>query len=469
MDQLSDPNFPLHMGEAESASDARKEDGLDTSPWTSVPPEEDGSPAQWGPYYVANGLHLVPCAPCAQPCGDSWQESIISSPHRAGVHWMRRSHDNMGLHLGASSIASLRIGRIAAASAAFAQAGVDLGSLLASDSQPMITGDAETFQLLFRVPEGTVPPARMLTRPSENAADDREIVLEFRGGPMCILLPPSVHPELHTPFVWLNGPGVGEGIPPLPVELLSLWQTWDALGPSPAAPQEESQGPNVRGGNVGAEGEQEEPTSEARFVLGDSGGGERTAQVRPKKISQRKLKANRDSSKRSTGPKTASGKKAASRNAVTHGLTAANGLLPDDDPQEHAEFFESVHAQCRSEDHLHFIVECIAWELWRLRRIPGIEAGLLTWHCLQQQLDRLTAATETYSSDTSKRSAGDETHQKAQRKKAELQARQRVDVELAAQGFLADAMGPNALSNLSRYQTGIVNNLVKFVGLLGER
>src|ERR1044072_6061631 len=43
--------------------------------------------------------------------------------------------------------------------------------------------------------------------------------------------------------------------------------------------------------------------------------------------SQRKIEANRRNAKASTGPRTAGGRAAASRNALTHGLRASNALL----------------------------------------------------------------------------------------------------------------------------------------------
>src|SRR6266849_1379428 len=46
------------------------------------------------------------------------------------------------------------------------------------------------------------------------------------------------------------------------------------------------------------------------------------------RISKRKLKANRRNAGRSTGPRTAAGKKRSRWNALRHGLTAKTTLLP---------------------------------------------------------------------------------------------------------------------------------------------
>ena len=50
--------------------------------------------------------------------------------------------------------------------------------------------------------------------------------------------------------------------------------------------------------------------------------------------SERQIAANRLNAQASPGPRTAEGKAASSRNALTHGLTARTLLLEGEDPQE---------------------------------------------------------------------------------------------------------------------------------------
>ena len=45
--------------------------------------------------------------------------------------------------------------------------------------------------------------------------------------------------------------------------------------------------------------------------------------------------ANRDNSRRSTGPVTIAGKAASSQNALRHGLTSKNIVIPGEDPAEY--------------------------------------------------------------------------------------------------------------------------------------
>jgi hypothetical protein len=94
--------------------------------------------------------------------------------------------------------------------------------------------------------------------------------------------------------------------------------------------------------------------------------------------SQCRVEANRANARRSTGPRTARGKRASSRNALAHGLTARAALLPGDDPEEYRRFAHSVlreldpHGPMQEE-----LVGEIANLTWKLRRAPGAESILL--------------------------------------------------------------------------------------------
>ena len=94
--------------------------------------------------------------------------------------------------------------------------------------------------------------------------------------------------------------------------------------------------------------------------------------------SQRKIEANRANALKSTGPRTARGKRATSRNALAHGLTARAALLPGDDPREYRRF---VLAVLEALDPRGPLEEDLAGEIanlsWKLRRVPGAEAILL--------------------------------------------------------------------------------------------
>jgi hypothetical protein len=92
--------------------------------------------------------------------------------------------------------------------------------------------------------------------------------------------------------------------------------------------------------------------------------------------SQRQLEANRANATYSTGPKTQKGKKRSKKNAITHGLTAKEIVVGGEKPQEfdafRARLFANFSVTLERE-----LVELLAGSLWRLRRVPVVEAVLL--------------------------------------------------------------------------------------------
>lgn len=90
------------------------------------------------------------------------------------------------------------------------------------------------------------------------------------------------------------------------------------------------------------------------------------------------LIANQANAQFSTGPATAEGKVRSSRNALRHGLTAKNPLLPEEDPEEYKQHCQSFfqrfawREECERE-----LIQRMADTEWRLRRIPYIEAALM--------------------------------------------------------------------------------------------
>ena len=94
--------------------------------------------------------------------------------------------------------------------------------------------------------------------------------------------------------------------------------------------------------------------------------------------SRRQLKANHSNARRSTGPKTESGKNRSKMNAVKHGLTGANILVLDEDPAQFEALLSGLEAYFTpSGEFEQELVDRIAGLLWRLRRVPLIEAALI--------------------------------------------------------------------------------------------
>lgn len=97
--------------------------------------------------------------------------------------------------------------------------------------------------------------------------------------------------------------------------------------------------------------------------------------------------ANRENSKKSTGPATPEGKAASSRNHTTHGLSAADPVLPTEDRDE----FDALVAEYKSEYQVttasgEFMVLQMAGARWKLDRVARLENEMLA------TLDDLTKA-----------------------------------------------------------------------------
>jgi hypothetical protein len=95
-------------------------------------------------------------------------------------------------------------------------------------------------------------------------------------------------------------------------------------------------------------------------------------------VSQRQLEANRANAKRSTGPKTASGKARSRLNAVIHGITAKQIVVGPEKPEEFEALREALFVDLEPSGTFQCeLVDEIARFQWRLRRIPIFEAKLL--------------------------------------------------------------------------------------------
>ena len=94
----------------------------------------------------------------------------------------------------------------------------------------------------------------------------------------------------------------------------------------------------------------------------------------------KQIEANRSNALNGTGTRTAKGKARSSRNALTHGLTAQEIVIPGEDVAAYRSFEQQLidDLQPRGSCELE-IVERLAATYWRLRRIPRFEAALMAW------------------------------------------------------------------------------------------
>jgi len=91
---------------------------------------------------------------------------------------------------------------------------------------------------------------------------------------------------------------------------------------------------------------------------------------------QKQINANRENSKKSTGPKTAEGKAAVSQNAVKHGLFAAGAVISGEDPAVYELYREQFFAELLPvgmvETMLAERAVGLAWRLQRAERMQSV-------------------------------------------------------------------------------------------------
>jgi hypothetical protein len=94
--------------------------------------------------------------------------------------------------------------------------------------------------------------------------------------------------------------------------------------------------------------------------------------------SERQTKANRVNAKKSTGPRSASGKAASAKNAIRHGLLSESATMSNEDPAEFAKHVESLVEALKPVGALELQLSRRIAELsWRLARVRRLEVGVL--------------------------------------------------------------------------------------------
>ncbi len=186
---------------------------------------------------------------------------------------------------------------------------------------------------------------------------------------------------------------------------------------------------------------------------------------------QKQIEANRRNSRRSTGPKTRTGKAESKMNAMKHGLLAAEFVVRGEDPAEFTRILESLIDEFQPQGPLEEqLVERIAACMWRLRRLYRIEAGILTYEALTIELDRAQKDArgceeyvDEYSFENSEdiRITDEERYNQATariEKPAHLLKGETLALGVA---FKQDAENAGAISKLSRYEAAIERSLYR--------
>jgi hypothetical protein len=168
-------------------------------------------------------------------------------------------------------------------------------------------------------------------------------------------------------------------------------------------------------------------------------------------MTEAQMNANRENAQKSTGPRSEAGKANSSRNATKHGLTAANPLLPGEDPANLEILFNNLCCTFRPVgEGEELLIHRVAEAQWRLKRVLLHEAGIYRDNVYAiQQKDQFRDL-------------------RYHRKKADAEASgEPLPVpptppdpeDLAARVFNMDCAGPNALIKLTRYESSIERSI----------
>lgn len=92
-------------------------------------------------------------------------------------------------------------------------------------------------------------------------------------------------------------------------------------------------------------------------------------------VTPAKLAANRANAKKSTGPRTARGKRRSSMNGITHGLFCSEIVLPGEDARVFEQFRTAVLRKLSPQDVVELMLcDRIVTAQWKLRRLNAMEA-----------------------------------------------------------------------------------------------
>ena len=159
------------------------------------------------------------------------------------------------------------------------------------------------------------------------------------------------------------------------------------------------------------------------------------------------INANRENAKKSTGPRTAEGKAASSRNGLKHGLCADKHILPGEDPAEFLSLVQNLFDTFLPVgDGEEKLVLRIAAAQWRLDRIFPMEAGIYR--------DRFhdVARKEEFRQDQYQTKKG---YAEDDGKPVPPPPAPPDQGDLLARAFNVDCEGPNSFTKLARYETSI--------------
>jgi len=162
------------------------------------------------------------------------------------------------------------------------------------------------------------------------------------------------------------------------------------------------------------------------------------------------INANRENAKKSTGPRTAAGKEASSRNGLKHGLSGDKHILPGENPEEFLLLLKDLYDNLRpvglGEEKL---VQRIAADQWRLDRTLPMEAAIY-----RQCLEAVAARDYTRKRELVNHKRNHERNPEIPPAPAPPDPGDRL-----TRAFIVDGDGRNSLTRLARYETSIERSI----------
>jgi hypothetical protein len=171
----------------------------------------------------------------------------------------------------------------------------------------------------------------------------------------------------------------------------------------------------------------------------------------PRTPTPAQIDANRRNAQKSTGPRTAEGKTASSRNRLLHGLRANKHILLDEDPEEFLSLLKDLYDRFQPVgDGEEKLVLRIASDQWRLDRSFPMEAGIY-----RERL-RMVAVTDF---DTQQSYVQHKKNHQARPDSFSPPPTLPEASDRLARAFISDSDGPNTLAKLARYQGAIQRSI----------
>ena len=186
--------------------------------------------------------------------------------------------------------------------------------------------------------------------------------------------------------------------------------------------------------------------------------------------SARQRQANQRNALQSTGPRTADGKRRASRNATKHGLLARDLLLDDEDAAALQALTDGLRNDLHPDGALEdALVDRIVSAFWRLGRCGRIEAGLLALEKYEILAARKREEVGRHETNLLKEALAsveihildEEAHRTADALADAAEAVRDSDATALAAAFRADTRQGDAISKLSRYEAAIERALYR--------